>query len=74
LTNRYLSREGSLSDVADTETAEARAAMPYTFQELLDRDVQAYGPDLHIHVPKLGGHHRGAFDSVRAPLYNLERE
>jgi hypothetical protein len=34
-----------------------RAAAPYTFEQLVNRDVQPYGPDLvfHPHVPKTGG-------------------
>ena len=34
-----------------------RRATPYTFEQLLNRQVHEYGPDLvlHPHVPKLGG-------------------
>ena len=42
---------------APPESAPARAVAPYTFQQLLERQVEKFGLDLvfHIHVPKASG-------------------
>jgi hypothetical protein len=42
---------------AQAETASPDVVAPYSFQQLLNRQVQSYGPDLvlHVHVPKTGG-------------------
>ena len=42
---------------AQQETASGGAVPPYTFQQLLNREVEKFGPDLvfHVHVPKASG-------------------
>jgi hypothetical protein len=42
---------------APTEFTPARAVAPYTFRQLLEREVEKFGLDLvlHIHVPKASG-------------------